>query len=647
MRIIGVADQQRARVATRERPFRINEFLMVEDGSGGILVEVVATQALNPLLPDSGRSPGLIDEATFGTLQALGYNPGNETFYLAEVRATSELSCPLAVGAKVRPAVFAEVRDLLLPGETGRAALLGVVRGTEGFEVPEELQNLVFRYHPDDDTAQAVKGMPFFVSLSELSQYPHIGIFGGSGSGKSFVLRVLTEELMRQGLPAVVFDPHFELSFEQPLVMDAVFMEKKDGLSGLWTVFTIGHNVSIKFEDLSRSDLVTVLRSAMEGWTEQMEHAARLLWHSGDSAETYRRRLAALAEALSQKGRYDRALEAVDKGEDAAARLFPEDPARQEEFRDRLAVYREYRDSGIAEATAYAVLRRLGYLLHGNLIGPQGTEVLEEALKQGKTCIVRGETRNLEIFATYAVRKLFGLRRRYRDNLQYGSGKGQAFFPPFFLVTDEAHALAPKPKGEKDFSPARSIVREIAQEGRKYGVFLILATQRPALLDDTVNAQLNTKVIFRTVRAQDLDAISRETDLGPHEVARLPYLSSGNAFVSSAIIGRTVPVAVRAAWTRSPHSENPFDEWRRYLSAVGEDLWPAVRGFMAGNKGFVTEIDLAACLNHCQEVLDRRITQAEIRKALERWSAEGRIEARPSRAFGGMRWVMKSAIEGP
>lgn len=641
MRIIGVADQHRARVATRERPFRINEFLVVEDGTEGILVEVVATQAANPLLPDSGRSPGLIDEAALSTLQALGYTPGNETFYLAEIRATAELACPLTVGAKVRPAVFAEVRDLLLPEDTGRAALLGVVRGTEGFEVPGELQNLVFRYVPDEDRAQVIEGVPFFISLSELSQYPHIGIFGGSGSGKSFALRVLMEELMRQGLPTVVFDPHFELSFEQPLVLDAFFMEKKEELSGRWTVFTIGHNVSIKFEELSRGDLVTVLRSAMEGWTEQMEHAARLLWRSGDSAETYRRRLTGLAEALSQKGRYERALEAVEKGEDAAAGYYPEDPARQEEFRERLAVYREYRDSGIAEATAYAVLRRLGYLLYGNMIGPEGTEVLEEALKQGKTCIVRGETRALEIFATYAIRKLFGLRRRYRDNLQYGSKKGEAFFPPFFLVSDEAHDLAPKPKGERDFSPARSIVREIAQEGRKYGVFLILASQRPALLDDTVNAQLNTKIIFRTVRAQDLDAISRETDLGPHEVARLPYLSSGNAFVSSAIMGRTVPVAVRAAWTRSPHSESPFEEWQRYLSAVGEDLWPAVRGFMAENKGFVTEVDLAACLNHCQESLNRRISRAELRKALERWSAEGRIEARPSRAFGGMRWVIK------
>lgn len=640
MRLIGITDQQRAKVATRERPFRINEFLVVEGGPTGILVEVVATQAVNPLLPESARGPGLIDEATLGTLQALGYNPESETFYLAEVRATSELSYPLLVGARVRPAVFEEVRDILLPPDTGKTAFLGIVRGTEEFEVPEDLQSGAYRYLSREDTVEALKGVPFFLDWLQFSQYPHIGIFGGSGSGKSFALRVLAEELMRHGLPAVVFDPHFELSFEQPLVLSEPFIEKKDDLKGRWVVFTLGQNVSVKFEELSPGDLVTLLRSSMEGWSEQMEHAARMLWRVGDSFDTYRWRLAALAEALAHKNRYERALEAFDKGEDVAARLFPEDYGLQEEFRQRLGTYKEYRDTGIAEATAYAVLRRLNYLSYGNLIGPRGTEELEESLKQGKTCIVRGETRNLGIFATYAVRKLFGLRRRYRDSLQYGSGR-ESFFPPFFVVTDEAHNLAPKPKGEKDFAPARPVIREIAQEGRKYGVFLILATQRPALLDDTVNAQLNTKIILRTVRAQDLDAISRETDLGPHEVARLPYLSSGNAFISSAIIGRTVPVSVRASWTRSPHAESPFTEWQRHLSTIGEDLWPAVQAFISANKGFIAEPDFAACLNHCQQVADRRVTEAELRRALERWVVDGRLDARPSRAFGGLRWSVK------
>lgn len=113
------------------------------------------------------------------------------------------------------------------------------------------------------------------------------------------------------------------------------------------------------------------------------------------------------------------------------------------------------------------------------------------------------------------------------------------------------------------------MIREIAQEGRKYGVFLILATQRPTLLDDTVTAQLNCKMIYRTVRAQDIDTIRDETDISKEESARLPYLQTGDVFISSSHLGRTTFARIRMARTTSPHTENPFDE---LLKSRGKDL---------------------------------------------------------------------------
>ncbi len=64
-----------------------------------------------------------------------------------------------------------------------------------------------------------------------------------------------------------------------------------------------------------------------------------------------------------------------------------------------------------------------------------------------------------------------------------------------------------------------------------------MATQRPMLLDDTIIAQLSTKIIFRTTIGEDLDLIEKETDLSRNDIKRLPYLNSGNAFISSAILG--------------------------------------------------------------------------------------------------------------
>ncbi|MDG2769724.1 DUF87 domain-containing protein, partial [Vibrio parahaemolyticus] len=59
-----------------------------------------------------------------------------------------------------------------------------------------------------------------------MHHYPHIGVFGGSGSGKSFGLRVFLEELMQKGIPTIVLDPHFEMDFSD--TPEYLKEEKKD-----------------------------------------------------------------------------------------------------------------------------------------------------------------------------------------------------------------------------------------------------------------------------------------------------------------------------------------------------------------------------------------------------------------------------------
>ena len=141
-------------------------------------------------------------------------------------------------------------------------------------------------------------------------------------------------------------------------------------------------------------------------------------------------------------------------------------------------------------------------------------------------------------------------------------------FPTFIVITDEAHNFAPKGVD----SPTKHILREIAQEGRKYGVFLVLATQRPTLLDDTITAQLNTKLIFRTVRASDIDTIREETDISTEEAKRLPYLQTGDVFISSSKLGRTSYVRIRYADTESPHKENPLMNCKLFVQKTTKNF---------------------------------------------------------------------------
>lgn len=232
--------------------------------------------------------------------------------------------------------------------------------------------------------------------------------------------------------------------------------------------------------------------------------------------------------------------------------------------------------------------------------------------------MIRGPIWLLTVFSAYLIRKLYGMRRDYIDALQRGEPPADKF-PPFVIVTDEAHNFARK--GTEFVSPARNIFREVAQEGRKYGVFLILATQRPALLDETITAQLNTKIIFRTVRASDIDVIREETDISGEEAGRLPYLPSGTAFVSSAIVGRTVSVRIRCARTQAPRSLNPFAELDRDFGGTDAEFFKVISEFLPLHFGQITLI-----LSEIENALDRTVTVDEVQASLESLAAEGKLE---------------------
>ncbi|MFY9605014.1 MAG: ATP-binding protein, partial [bacterium] len=267
-------------------------------------------------------------------------------------------------------------------------------------------------------------------------------------------------------------------------------------------------------------------------------------------------------------------------------------------------------------STLQAISRRLNRLemervFTGNI------EPIREAIMNRRLVVVQGPVWFLQVLGAYVIRKFYRERRQYQDAGQ--TGEEVPKFPPFLVVTDEAHNFAPR--SPEIPAPARSILRTIAQEGRKYGVFLILATQRPALLDDTITAQLNTKLIFRTVRSSDLEVIREETDLGPEEVRRLPYLTSGNAFVSSATHGRTIAVRIRAAKTVSPHSRHPFAELAEDFVPEEERLRELLLQYLP-----LGDFNFDVHLSALQQELKRRVTIDEITRVLEDLVEEGVVE---------------------
>ncbi|MFD2098569.1 ATP-binding protein [Flagellimonas iocasae] len=151
-------------------------------------------------------------------------------------------------------------------------------------------------------------------------------------------------------------------------------------------------------------------------------------------------------------------------------------------------------------------------------------------------------------------------------------GKNQ----PLMIVLEEAHSYLKA--GEHSISSRT--VQMIAKEGRKYGVGLLLVTQRPSELDETVLSQCGTMVALRMNNSKDRSHIrSAVQDELQSMVDLLPSLRTGEALVS----GEAVKIPSRVKFfkiSNAPKSsdpkpserwlkkiENPKDEYKILLKS--------------------------------------------------------------------------------
>jgi hypothetical protein len=79
---------------------------------------------------------------------------------------------------------------------------------------------------------------------------------------------------------------------------------------------------------------------------------------------------------------------------------------------------------------------------------------------------------------------------------------------PILLVYEEAHKYVPNSELSKYRSSKKSIER-IAKEGRKYGVTLLLASQRPSEISETIFSQCNNFVAMRLTNPVDQSYVKK------------------------------------------------------------------------------------------------------------------------------------------
>jgi hypothetical protein len=416
----------------------------------------------------------------------------------------------------------------------------------------------------------------------------HCAVVGSTGSGKTSAVASLLQSFVKGGWNAaniVVVDPHGE------------YARALKGSASVRSVLSAGdQRLRVPYWALPAADICRIFAGSIGGATfanrfaELVTNARRKFveaanWLGLDPA-------AVTADTpvpfdirpvwlqLDAENRETR----TNKGDPTTACLT--DPGNADALRP--AQFRPYNPGGQAphQAPTYGVygatpsLLRLGLLEPqlqffqkplGDLQGPDPlVEVVQEWLGGNHPVSVLDFSGVPAAAADLAIGVVLNLLFELCLYSEVG-GPGIGRPSPVLIVLEEAHRYL----GAGASALTRESANRIAREGRKYGIGLMLVTQRPTELPDTALAQCGTLIALRLSNTADQGTIRGAL---PDNVAGLaavlPSLRTGEAIVS----GEALVLPVRALLDRPnpmPLAEDPtLDSWRQ--DARVPDIAPAL-----------------------------------------------------------------------
>lgn len=195
----------------------------------------------------------------------------------------------------------------------------------------------------------------------------------------------------------------------------------------------------------------------------------------------------------------------------------------------------------------------------------------------------------VHIVTSVIARLVFEALQRHRRR------KGEVL--PTVLVMEEAHTFVKKYGDEAD-SPEVSAVccqvfERIAREGRKFGLGLVVSSQRPSELSPTVLSQCNTFLLHRISNDRDQELVHRFVPDSLRSLLReLPSLPSQFAILLG--WASEIPVLVRMNFlpkNQRPQSEDP-DFWNVWTGTDDSGgpvhrptAWPIIASEWQGTRG--------------------------------------------------------------
>lgn len=388
----------------------------------------------------------------------------------------------------------------------------------------------------------------------------HLAILAMTGAGKSVTARRIIEQLSKKNYPIVIFDPHGDytgLSEVQGLKVKRYYAQfpifEEDAETVAEIINTLGYKLTdtmrARFDDLFRAATSFVVDDEKE-MVERVTWLSEAIGNTDISKYGVKRNMwliANLAEAgeLTLRDNNDEnKAKLVDLGWSGFDKYTKTDGRTLEGIKKR----------------AYRTASALNRMEKTNQIVAKNAEPLpvdRKALVQyGQISVISLAGYTGDFQATiYSLIADSIFESRITDDLKL----------PALLLLEEAHNFAPARAVTPAELRAINTTKQIAQEGRKFGVGLILVSQRPSRLDETTLSQANSFIIMRMVNPADQSFVRKVIEtLGEDDARMLPDLDVGEAILSGQLINFPVLVKIKKSESEGEREEkDAFEELER------------------------------------------------------------------------------------
>jgi len=362
--------------------------------------------------------------------------------------------------------------------------------GASVFRAPSDLLEKVFRTSDDEalDIGFLADRPDVRVSVSVNGLRRHVAIIAQTGAGKSHTAGVLMEELLKKGASIVVLDPHADYVLMR---RDRSGRHYQNDIKIFRTPLSTGRydatqNGVVDQFTLKFSDLdaedISQIMGIKESWVSLRK---------------------AVENALSKMhGKKD-----FQEFMNTVENLDPED-------------YRK-------------LAGRLRFLAKVKAIFSDKTTDMTDYLSPGLMSVL--DLSGLDQFlANYFALRVLSAMMEAKMSSQYRY--------PIFVFIEEAHNFVP-PKSQTEIA---QIIRKVASEGRKFGLFLVIITQRPGKIDQDILSQCNSEIILRVTNPLDQKAIIESGESISESILQdLPSLNVGEAILVGQFVKIPVNVKIR------------------------------------------------------------------------------------------------------